>query len=307
VYRTTGSRVALGRSIHVAADEEVTVAVVVVGGSVRVDGRVQDGVFVVGGDVDLGPQAEVRGDVVVVGGQLNRADGARLRGSVSDISFGDWWREFGGIDLPRFDFGGFSRWLALFGAVFRVGMLALAMGFVLVIARAPVARVGRAAGAEPVRAFFLGFAAQVLFLPALIMASVGLIVTIIGIPLVAVLVPVALFTLFVALLLGFTAMACRTGEWLEDRFGWRGHSAFLATAVGLLIIVGPTMLSRVLGFAPFPLNTGAFALLIAGLFFEYIIWTIGLGATLMTGFGRWSTSPPPIPPASQAGMVATVS
>ena len=190
--------------------------------------------------------------------------------------------------------------------MFRVALLAIVMGFVLLIARAPVARVGRAAGSEPVRAFFLGLAAEILFLPALIIASVGLMVTIIGIPLVAVLVPVALFTLFVALILGFTAIACRVGEWLEDRFGWRGHNAFLATAVGLMLIVGPAMLSRFIGLTPFPLSTGAFALLLSGLLFEYIIWTIGLGATLMTGFGRWSTAPPPVPPVPQNGNVAAI-
>ena len=106
-----------------------------------------------------------------------------------------------------------------------------------------------------------------------------------------------------ALLLGFTAVACRTGEWIEDRFGWRGHSAVLATVLGLLLIVGPTMLSRMLGFAPFP---GAFALLVSGLVFEYIMWTIGLGAALMTGFGRWSTSPPPVPPVAPSGVVAAI-
>ena len=150
----------IGRNIRVAEDEEVTDAVVVVGGSVRIDGRVQDGVIVVGGDVDLGPRADVRGDVVVVGGQLTRADGAQLRGSVSDVTFGDWWQQFGGVYLPRFDFGGFGRWFGLFGAMFRVSLLAVMMGFVLLIARAPVARVGRAAGAEPIRALLIGFAAQ---------------------------------------------------------------------------------------------------------------------------------------------------
>lgn len=303
VYRTTGSRVAIGRNIRVAEDEEVTDAVVVVGGSVRIDGRVQDGVIVVGGDVNLGPRADVRGDVVVVGGQLTRADGAQLRGSVSDVTFGDWWRRVGGVYLPRLDFGGFGRWFGLFGAMFRISLLAVMMGFVLLIARAPVARVGRAAGAEPIRAFLLGFATQVLFMPALIIVCVGLIVTLIGIPFVAVVVPVSLFTLFVALMLGFTAIACRCGEWIEDRLGWRGHSALVATTLGLLLIVGPTMLSRVLGVAPFPLRTGAFALLMAGVIFEYIMWTIGLGATVMTGFGRWSTSPPPMPPIPESGVV----
>ena len=54
-----------------------------------------------------------------------------------------------------------------------------------------MARIGRAAAAEPGRAFLLGLAAEILFVPALIIGSIGLIVTIIGIPLVAILVPLA--------------------------------------------------------------------------------------------------------------------
>lgn len=308
VYRTTGSRVAIGRSIHVPRDEEVTDAVVVIGGSLRIDGRVRDGVVVVGGNVDLGPQADVRGDVVLVGGRLSREAGAQLRGSVSDVSFGDWgsW-SLGGLSLPTVDFGDFGRWMSLFGAVFRISLLAVLMAFILLVARAPVARVGRAAGAEPARAFLLGLAAEILFVPALIVVSIGLIVTIIGIPIVAILVPAAFFMGFIALMLGFTALACRIGEWVEDRLGWRGNSAFLATAIGLLLIVGPTMVSRMMGLAPAPLRYAAFGLLLSGVLIEFLIWTIGLGATLMTGFGRWSTAPPPVPPVPQTGIVPVVS
>lgn len=304
VYRTTGSRIAIGRSIRIRPDEEVSDTVVVIGGSLRVDGRVRDGVVVVGGDLDLGPESDVRGDVVLVGGTLSRQTGAQLRGSVSDISFGDWgtW-SWGGFYLPIVDFGDFGRWISLLSAVFRVSLLAILMGLVLIIARAPVARVGRAAAAEPGRAFLLGLAAAVLFLPALIIASVGLIVTIIGIPLVAILVPVAFLTVFAALILGFTGLACRIGEWVEDRLGWRGHSAFLATAIGLLLIVGPTMVSRLISVAPGPIRIGAWGLLLTGILIEFVVWTVGLGAALMTGFGRWSTSPPPVPPVPHTGIV----
>ena len=123
------------------------------------------------------------------------------------------------------------------------------MGFMLLVARARW-RASAERGAEPMRALLVGLAAEVLFLPVLIVASIALVVTIIGIPLVAVLVPFALLTVFVAMVLGFTGLACRIGEWLEDRFGWRGHSALLASAIGLLLIVGPTMLSRMMGVAP---------------------------------------------------------
>jgi hypothetical protein len=304
VYRTIDSRIALGRSIHVAADEEVSDALVVVGGSLRIDGRVRGDVVVVGGTIELGSKSDVRGDVVAVGGGIVREQGAQLRGSVSDISFGDWdsW-SIGGIYFPSVDFGDFGRWISLLGAVFRISLLAVLMAIVLLVARAPVARIGRSAAAEPGRAFLLGLAAELLFLPALIVASVGLVITIIGIPLVAVLVPVAFFAGFVALVLGFTAIACRIGEWVEDRVGWRGRSAFLASAVGLVLIVTPTVLSRVIGIAPDPLRYAGFGLLVTGVLLEFIIWTIGLGATLMTGFGRWSTAPPPVPPVPQPGIV----
>ncbi len=301
VYRTTGARIAIGRSIQVPADEEVSDAVVVVGGSLRVDGRVRDGLVVVGGNLDVGPKADIRGDVVVVGGRIIRAPGAQIRGRVSDVSFGDWrtWR-VGGFSLPIVDFGDFGRWVGLFGTFFRLALLGVIMGIIILVARAPVARIGHSAAAEPGRAFLLGLAAEVLFLPALIIGSIGLAVTIIGIPLLVILLPLSIFGAFVAFLLGFTALTCRMGEWLEDKLGLRANSAFLATTLGLLLIAGPTIAARVAGLTAEPLRVAGIALLIFGVALEFVIWTMGFGATLMTGFGRWSTVPPPIPASTQA-------
>jgi hypothetical protein len=306
VYRTTGTRIGIGRSIHVPVDEEVNDAVVVVGGSLRVDGRVRDGVVVVGGNLDVGPRSDVRGEVVVVGGRINREGGAQIRGRVSDISIGDWstWT-LGGLSLPVVDFGDFGRWLTLFGTFFRIACLALLMWLVILLARAPVARIGRSAAAQPGRAFAIGLLAAILFVPALIIGSIALIVTIIGIPLVAILLPLAVLIAFVALVLGFTALACRVGEWVEDRFGWRADSALLATSIGLLLIVGPTLVARLVSVVPAPLQLAGWSLLTIGIVLEGIVWTIGLGATLMTGFGRWSTVPPPAPPVHATVMTAT--
>jgi hypothetical protein len=308
VYRTTGSRVAIGRSITIPRDEEVSDAVVVIGGSLRVEGRVRDGIVVVGGDVELGPQADVRGDVVLVGGTLTRADSAQLRGSVSNVNIGDWgsW-SFGGFSFPSVQLGDFGRWLSLLGTVFRIALLAVVMAFMLLVARAPVARIGRSAAAEPIRAFLVGVAAAIFFVPVLVAACIALVVTIIGIPLVAIVVPGALCLAFIALMLGFTGLACHIGEWVEDRFGWRGHSALLATSIGLVLIVGPTMLARLLNLTPGPLQGLGFGLLIAGALFELVIWTIGLGAALMTGLGRWSTAPPPLPPPNAHGVIPVAS
>src|SRR6186713_2327757 len=78
VYRTTGARIAFAQDIRIERDEEVSDAVVVVGGSATIDGRVRDGVVVVGGDLHLSSTADVRGDVVLVGGRLTRDAGAQL-------------------------------------------------------------------------------------------------------------------------------------------------------------------------------------------------------------------------------------
>ena len=304
VYRTTGARIAIARNIHVPVDEEVNDAVVVVGGSARVDGRVREGVVVVGGNLDVGPKADLRGEIVVVGGRINRAPGAQIRGRVSDVSIGDWssWT-LGGVSLPIVDFGDVSRWLTLFGTLFRIAMLGIMMLLILLIARAPVARIGRSAAAEPGRAFALGLIAEIFFVPALIIASLGLIVTIIGIPLVVILIPVAILGCFVALLLGFTAIVCSIGEWAEDRLGWRANSGVLATVLGLLLVLAPSMLGRLIGVAPEPLQTVAWGLLISGVAIEFVVWTMGLGATLMTGFGRWSTAPPALPPVTHGQVI----
>lgn len=304
-YRLTGTRVAVAQDVHIERDEEVSDAAVVVGGSLIVDGRVRDGIVVIGGDLRLGATADVRGDIVLVGGQLRRDEGARHVGGVNYISFGDWSRRTLGW-LPTFEFGEFGRWLSLAGTFARISLLIVLMVVVLVVARPAVARSGRAAVAEPVRAALIGLAAEIFFVPFLIAASIGLIITIIGIPFVAVLVPIAITVAVFAFVLGFTSLACRLGEWVEDRLGWQPGNAFLATAIGFTLIMAPTIAARVIGVGPDTLQPVAWSLMTLGLVVEFLAWTVGLGAAIVTGLGRWHTVPPPIVqgPTPQATSVA---
>jgi hypothetical protein len=293
-YRLTGTRIAFGQDVRIERDEEVSDAVIVIGGNLVVDGRVRDGIVVVGGDILLSSTSDVRGDVVIVGGQVTRDAGARQLGSVSNISFGDWWARGTWGWIPRVRFGEFGSWLSLAGTIARVSVLGLLMAMMLIVARAPVARAGRAATAEPLRALVVGFAAEIFFLPFLIAASIGLALTIIGIPFVAVLVPIAIVLLVFAFVLGFTALACRLGEWVEDRLGWQPANAFVATAIGFMLLLGPTLLARFVGIASWSAAPLTFVLVTIGLAVEFIAWTMGLGAAIMTGLGRWYTVPPPI-------------
>lgn len=307
-YRLTGTRIAVGQDVRIAHDEEVRDAVVVIGGNLVVDGRVRDGIFVAGGDILLAATADVRGEIVIVGGTITREPGARQLGSVSHVSFGDWWanRTWGWVPVIRF--GEIGPWVSLAGTMARVSVLVLLMGIILIVARAPVARVGRAALAEPLKALLVGLAAEIFFIPFLIAASIGLAITIIGIPFVAVLVPAAIVLAVFAFLLGFTALACRLGEWVEDRLGWQPGNAFVATAIGFLILLSPTLLARTVDVATWAAAPLTFLLVAVGLTVEFVAWTMGLGAALLTGLGRWYTVPPritvePAPPAPSASAV----
>ena len=291
-YRLTGTRIAVGQDVRIERDEEVTDAVIVVGGNLLIDGRVRDGVFVAGGDVHLSSTADVRGEIVVAGGKFTRDAGSRQIGSISYVSFGDWWRR-NTWWWPTIRFGEMGRWLGLAGTITRIAVLGLLMMAVLATARARVARVGRAAGAEPLRAMLIGLAAEVFFIPFLIATSIGLMITIIGIPFVAILVPIAIVVAVFAFVLGFTALACRLGEWVEDRLGWQPGNAFVATAIGFVILLAPTLIARFVDFAPWGAPV-TIALIVVGMTVEFLAWTMGLGAAIITGLGRWYTVPPPI-------------
>ena len=296
-YKLTGTRIAFAQDVRIERDEEVTDAVVVIGGTATIAGRVRDGVVVVGGDLNLASTADIRGDVVLVGGKLNREAGSQLIGDVNYVSFGDWWsrQHFGWWPSVRFgQVGEIGRWLSLAGTLARMSLLAVLMVMMLIVARAPVARVGRAALAEPLRAFAIGLAAEIFFIPVLIAASIGLALTIIGIPFVAVLVPIAIVLLVFAFVLGFTALACRLGEWVEDRLGWQPGNAFVATAIGFLALMTPTLIARIVNVASNAFTPFAWLLIAIGLTLEFVAWTVGLGAAISTGLGRWYTVPPPI-------------
>jgi uncharacterized metal-binding protein len=104
---------------------------------------------------------------------------------VNYVSFGDWSRRNFGW-FPTRALRRVRPWLSLAGTLARVSVLGVLMVMMLIVARAPVARVGRAALAEPLRAFVIGFAAEDLLRAVLVAASIGLAMTIIGIPFVAI-------------------------------------------------------------------------------------------------------------------------
>ena len=287
--RAHGDRVNIFGDVRVREDEEISGQVVAVLGSVQIDGEVGDQVVAVLGSVELGPKAVVRGDIISVGGRVHRTEGAQVRGGVTEVALGhvnlpDVIPVIGGVGLLSLgDFGAVPR---LIGSTFRLLLLIILGVMAYLIARRSVESSAERVQDNPVKVTFVGLAAGLLIGPVLFLTSFVLVLTIIGIPLLL-LIPFIIAFLVLLALVGFTGTALAIGQWASRRFGI-GTTAGMATVVlGIVLILLPLMLARVIALggwatAPFSFTLGAAAF---GL--ELLVWAAGFGAVLSNVFGGW--------------------
>lgn len=296
--RRRGDQVRIGGGVTVDEDEVVTGDVVAIGGSARINGEVRGEVVAVGGSVHLGPRAVVAGDIVVIGGGLNRADGARVQGEVHEIGIGNFeFRNWRWGPTPVL-WPWFGRTLALMATLGRIAILCVLAVLVMLLGREYVEPTSARAAAEPLKAGAIGFLAQLLFLPVLLLTILILVITIVGIPLLLLL-PFALLALAILALLGFTAIAYYVGQLVSARFGWSATGPYAATILGILVVVSPLLLARLLALIGGPIVPMTFAIGVIGFLVEYAAWTIGFGAVALARLNRprpGVSVPPPVMP-----------
>ena len=286
---SNGGRFTMGGSITVPAGEIVSGDVVNVGGTIHVFGEVRGDVVAIG-TVELGPAAHVTGDVTVIGGYAPARSGrAHRRGSCR--------RGFGlaGVLARALSARAMARavgWLevrfafSLLSTLTRVAVLCLLAALVILLGRDHVGRISARAAAEPLKAGVIGLLAQLLLAPTPTRhnrpagrdhhrySAAGL----------------------------DPLRPAGAGRRSPGRFhrrgvshrpsaeravrvgGWRCLHA--TTIAGILIVVSPLLLARLLGLAGgvvFPMTLG---LLVIGTVLEYIAWTIGFGAVALARFHR---------------------
>jgi len=83
--------VSIGQDRAIGPDEVISENVVVVGANLTVNGKVYGDAVCIGGNLKVGPQAEIRGDMVNIGGQLSVDPSAKTNGervNVGGFPFG---------------------------------------------------------------------------------------------------------------------------------------------------------------------------------------------------------------------------
>jgi len=332
-----GSQTGFGSNVYVAPDEVVD-DVVVLGGSVTVDGRVDGDAVVVGGRLEvngtvdqnaaviggsmvLGPKSDIGGDVSVVGGALHREPGAHIGGKIEQVERG--WHLAPLISPGAWSPGwhaerhGWSPWSdigELFWALGTLILCGLLIAVVIAVARRSVENISYRIGREPIKAGLVGLLVAVLWMPVFIVVSALLVISIIGIPIFVILLLGFIFigvpALLVIGLIGYATVSHRTGLWLGERFGWHLDNPFAAAFVGLVGLNVLVLIGRLLSVFGGPVDFFAAMFLFVGWAVQLIACCVGYGAVFLHLWDRRSaasrartTSLPPVPP--QAPPAAT--
>ena len=294
-HRSHGDRIRIFGNVSVNQDEEIGGQAVAVFGSVRVDGKVDDQVVAVLGSVILGSDAVVGGDVVSVGGRVIRSPGAETRGSVTEVALTDSWVPFHGPwsrgweGAPFFfSFGAVPR---LIGTGVRLSLLLLLTGVALLVARRSVDASAVRVADNLLKTTVVGLVAEVLVLPILVLTTIVLSISIIGIPLLLLL-PFVVLALLVMALVGFTGTAAAIGNAVQRRYSPGAQTPYMAVVVGLLVILSPVLLGRLLAVVGWPVTPVSVLLVAIGFTLELLAWASGFGAMLGHAFSGWQARRP---------------
>jgi hypothetical protein len=266
-----GNLAVLGGTATLEEGSTVKGDVAVAGGRLIIAGTVEGSTAVLGGTADLAETAVIKGDFASFGGTANVASGATIEGE-----------SFGGLrsvgpsveipELPRLPevpkpwvstrpFAGLGQIITWQFATLGWTLMMLVLGVIaLVVAPKPMSRIANAAATQPALCFGAGLLTVIVGILAgillLIACCLGVFVWL---------------ALLIAIAVGWIAVGLWVGQRLLAALKVRDVSVLVEVALGVVLI---TILGRL------PCCLGAL--------FTAIVGSIGLGAVVLTRFGRQS-------------------
>jgi len=271
-----GDLVVLGGSVVLERGSRVDGNVVVVGGSAKVAGEVAGDLVTFGGNVVLRSTAAVYRDFVTLGGNVQQEAGAVVRGNVVESfeskGFPRFWTFPTRLSFNR----GTDLWSRSIFNVFRdifVALALAALGLLIVLFwPKQTEAVGQAVLIAPLPSAGIGLLTGVVAVVLMVLLAITICLS-----------PVA-FLLGVAMLVagvfGWAAVGLLVGQRLLETFKVKGVTPLMAVAAGTLLI----SLLR--------------AVPCLGAIMAFVVGCAGLGAVVLTRFGRQTYPlPAPVPPA----------
>lgn len=313
-------RVYVEEDVVVSDGTVVDGALVVIDGSLTIEGEVRGDVVVVDGTVEILETGIVRGELraadtrilrnrgVIEGGivdvlederDFERELRDRLREEIRSEVREDLRREIRNVTRMDDD-DGFSLMAPIRPVIRGVGgilekvIMIFVLGLIgagfLAFAGENMETISETARRSPGRSAMVGVAGSFLLLPVWILGAVALAVSIVGIPVAIAWLPLFPLAAGLAALLGYLAVAQNTGEWLaRSDFPWTGwierSNPIYTLVAGLIGLLLAFMAGHVISIAPF-LDFLAGLLFAVGVIVTIVAVQIGFGAVLLTRGGR---------------------
>jgi len=312
-------RIHVEEDVVIPSGSIVEGTLIVIEGTLRIEGGVEGDVVIVGGALDMRGDGYIAGEARIADARILRNNG-EIRGGIVDVleserdyeteirsRLRDEIREEIRDDLrteirnvARFEDHSFSV-LAPFRPVIRgvggimekllaVFLLGLLGAGFIAFAGDNVDAIAETARRSPGRAAMVGVAGSFLLIPVWLLGAVALAVSIIGIPVAIAWLPIFPLAAVLAALLGYVAVARNAGEWMADSSypwtGWIRKSNSILTLVGGLLGLSALFIAgHVISMAPF-LGMLSGLLFVLGGIVTFLAMQIGFGAVLLTRAGR---------------------
>lgn len=227
--------------------------VVVIGGSIEIDGRVEEDAVAIGGSVKINAGAEVGGDVVALGGSVVQADKAKVEGDVIEI--GSPWLE-SAIKGASSSAPGIS---IAFRIISTIAMLTLLVVLAALFPKQTDNILNKVED-EWLKSFGFGVLGLILIVPII----VGLIISLLGIPLI----PIFILLVAAAYIMGFVAVAGCIGKRIFKAFKNKKVKPLpLEVLLGAVVVI-------LISWVPF-----------IGWLIKLLIVLTGFGGVILTKFG----------------------
>lgn len=250
---TSSNLVSFNRNEVIAEGSTVDNAVLVLG-DLQVNGTVDKDTVVIFGDLKVGTSGDVRGNTVVVFGQLLKEPGAKVSGETLVIPSGKTLCKTSCL-LPIV-----GIWaLGVFG-------LTVLFSFIIILLLVSMLFTNRIGNASfyvqryPWKALGYGILAVILVLPITLLLTMS----VVGLPLV----PLFIILVACAVIFGYAVMCQLIGLKFFQKIRRPGQPMIVEVLVGIIILFAVSMIP-VVGWA-----------------IKTLVWLIGLGAAVLTKFGR---------------------